>query len=467
MDRATRERRVSGRVFPILATMGLLAAMLGIVATPASAGTPRCGGLPATIVGTSGDDTIQGTTDDDVILGLDGADVISGLGGNDLICGSSGNDLIHGGPGSDGLYGGGGNDVLRCGGGHDGGLSGGPGDDALYGERDGRTDYEPGTGDDLVVGSGTGEDWVHYETATGPIHANLTTGIATGQGTDTLVAVSGLFMGQYDDILTGDDGTNQLAGGPGDDTLIGHGGDDTLSGEQDDDIIRGGKGFDVAENYDQAAAGGREIGPMNINLRTGIATGDGTDSLSGIEGATGSDKADTMIGNGKSNLFTWMFLGNDTVKAGGGSDYVESSAGANVLSGGAGRDLLFYLDGKDFDHQHHAVTVDLGTGTSSSGDTLSGFEDVFGSPNDDILIGGSGRSRLFGWLGDDVLKGRAGNDRLDGMDGSDRAYGGKGDDRCHAEVRRNCEPARKMRLRSPLTHFLRGLLVSRAALKGG
>ena len=326
-------------------------------------------------------------------------------------------------------------------------LTVGPGDDRLYGESRGQTDYFPGTGDDLVVGRDTGEDWVHFETATAPIHANLTTGIATGQGTDTLVAVSGLFSGTYDDILIGDDGTNQLAGRAGTDTLIGHAGDDTLSGQQGDDIYKGGSGFDTAEYYDQAAADGLDIGPMSVNLRTGIATGDGTDSLSSIEGATGSDKADTMIGDAKSNYFFWLFLGNDTVKARGGSDYVESSAGANVLSGGAGRDLLFYFDGKDFHHQHHAVTVDLGTNTSSSGDTLSGFEGVFGSPYDDTLIGGSGRSRLFGWLGDDTLKGRAGNDLLDGMDGSDRAYGGKGDDRCHAEVRRNCEPAREMRLR--------------------
>ena len=36
--------------------------------------------------------------------------------------------------------------------------------------------------------------------ATRPIHANLVTGIATGQGTDTLVNVDAVIGGPYDDI---------------------------------------------------------------------------------------------------------------------------------------------------------------------------------------------------------------------------------------------------------------------------
>jgi Ca2+-binding RTX toxin-like protein len=405
----------------------------------AATATPSCEGRPATILGTQGADSLDGTAGNDVIVGLGGDDVIHGLGGSDAICGGPGDDIASGGPGGDGLDGGFGNDVLRCGPGHDGGANGGPGNDSLYGEKGGRTDLYPGPGDDLVVGSSVGPDWVQFGDATGPIHANLTTGIATGQGTDRLVDVSSLFSGPYDDTLIGDGGDNDLVGRAGHDILIGRGGNDRLSGQQDDDIYRGGAGFDIAEYYDQANADGLVIGPMYVNLRTGIATGDGTDTLSGIEGATGSDKADTMIGNGKDNAFFWLFDGNDTVHAGGGNDFVEPGAGANALSGGRGRDLVFYLGGRDFHHQHAGVTVNLGAGTSSTGDTLTGFENVFGSIHNDTLIGDEGPNRLSGYYGDDVLKGRAGDDTLVGQGGADEANGGIGTDSCWAETQTNCE----------------------------
>ena len=419
-------------------------ATVSLAPTAAFAATPVCDGQTATIMGTTGNDTLLGTAADDVIAGLGGADVIRGLRGEDHICGGSGNDVIHGGPGSDGLIGGNGDDTLRCGPGFDdGGLSGGDGDDKLYAKSLCSNALHPGPGDDLIVGGTNQWDAVFYEDATGPINANLTTGIATGQGTDTLVKIDCLFGGPYGDTLIGSNVNDWLVGGAGDDTLIGHGGNDIFSGEQDDDIYQGGHGFDRAEYWDDAAAAGRVIGPMNINLRTGIATGDGTDTLGSIEAATGSNKSDTLVGNAKTNLLTWTFGGNDTVMGGGGDDFIESSPGTNTLKGGAGSDMVFYLDGRDLEHQHGAVTVNLEKGRSSSGDTLSGFEAVFGSPKDDIIIGDNGANNLFGWLGDDLLKGGVGADRLHGMDGSDLANGGQGTDRCHAEVRRNCEPVRR------------------------
>ena len=178
---------------------------------------------------------------------------------------------------------------------------------------------------------------------------------------------------------------------------------------------------------------------MNVNLRTGIATGDGTDTLSSIEGATGSEKADTMIGNDKANAFFWLFGGKDTVRGGGGNDYVAPGAGANILSGGPGRDLVSFLGGTGFGHDHSAVTLDLGAGTSSAGDTLSGFEDVFGSVGNDTLIGDNGPNGLYGDRGNDVLDGRGGDDRLVGQGGVDEANGGAGTDRCRAETTKNCE----------------------------
>ena len=71
---------------------------------------PTCAGVPATLVGTSFNDTITGTPGVDVIVAGDGDDDISGLDGNDRICGGAGTDTINsdgdddfvlGGPGAD------------------------------------------------------------------------------------------------------------------------------------------------------------------------------------------------------------------------------------------------------------------------------------------------------------------------------------------------------------------------------
>jgi Ca2+-binding RTX toxin-like protein len=403
-----------------------------------SAAMPVCAEQAATILGTPGNDTIDGTDGDDVIVGLAGDDLIRGRGGSDIICGGAGNDVVRGSSAGGDIYGNGGNDTLYSRG--MAGLTGGRGDDTLSAATDGSEDLVPGPGDDLVIGSATQGDEVQYGfDATRPIHANLITGIATGQGTDTLVDVDAVIGGLYDDILIGNDGNNGLIGREGNDTLIGNGGDDSFSGQQGDDTYEGGPGIDVAAYYDQNFAVGLPWGPLFVNLRTGIDTGDGTDTLTSIEGATGSGEADTMIGDGRDNTFYQLYGGNDVVRAGGGNDIVAPGAGANVLSGGTGSDLVYYRGGQDPDHLHSAVTVDLGAGTSSAGDLLTDFEDVFGSIESDTLIGDGGPNKLYGYGGDDVLKGRAGDDRLVGRRGADAAHGGGGRDRCRAETQLSCE----------------------------
>jgi Ca2+-binding RTX toxin-like protein len=420
---------------PALIALGL--AVLAAVPATAVASTPECAGQSATIVGTQGNDTIDGTAGDDVIVGLGGDDLIRGHGGSDVICGGPGDDVVRGSRAGGDIYGNGGNDTLYSRGGA--GLTGGTGNDTLSAKTDESFDLVPGPGNDLVIGSATQGGEVHYGDAKGPIYANLATGIVTGQGTDTLVNVGSVVGGSYDDTLIGNNENNAFVGREGDDTLIGRGGDDFFSGEQGDDIYKGGPGFDIAEYWDQNHADGVIYGPMTVNLRTGIATGDGTDTLSSIEGASGSDDPDTMNGDRKDNLFFRLFGGNDTVRAGAGNDFVAPGVGANNVEGGPGRDLLFMLNGRDFEHLHPAITVDLGAGTSSAGDTLSGFENVFGTIHDDTLIGDGGKNKLIGYIGNDILRGRGGNDRLSGEAGADRANGGPGTDWCGAETERNCE----------------------------
>jgi hypothetical protein len=80
-----------------LSALALAVGSAAWVPLPALADDPLvCDGLPATIVGTSGDDNLTGTAGDDVIVGLAGNDVIQGLAGNDRICGGDGDDEIYG-----------------------------------------------------------------------------------------------------------------------------------------------------------------------------------------------------------------------------------------------------------------------------------------------------------------------------------------------------------------------------------
>ena len=106
-------------------------------------GGARCGGRPATKVGTGGRNTINGTPRRDVIAALGGNDRVRGRGGNDLICLGAGKDNANGGGGKDDIRGQGGNDVLSGAGGNDK-VNGGGGRDRLSG----------GGGKDKLTGAG-------------------------------------------------------------------------------------------------------------------------------------------------------------------------------------------------------------------------------------------------------------------------------------------------------------------------
>jgi glucose/arabinose dehydrogenase len=111
---------------------------------------PTCRGIPATMVGTPGDDVRTGTPGRDVMLGLEGNDKLLGLGGNDVICGAKGNDTLRGGPGNDKLVGQKGNDNLLGNQGKDK-LSGKKGNDRLKGAG-GSDKLNGGGGNDICIG---------------------------------------------------------------------------------------------------------------------------------------------------------------------------------------------------------------------------------------------------------------------------------------------------------------------------
>ncbi|PLX38238.1 MAG: hypothetical protein C0606_08460 [Hyphomicrobiales bacterium] len=335
--------------------------------------------------GTSGADTLNGTS---------GADTISGLSGNDTIKGYAGADSLEGNQGDDIIAGGDGNDTIRGGDDNDS-IAGGNGNDTIFG----------GDGNDTVAGN-VGDDE-----------------ISGGAGQDTLRGWDG------NDWVDGDGGADQVYGDAGDDTLIGGAGNDTLYG---------GNGIDWA--YYTDASGG-----VTVNLEDGTATGQGSDSLFGIENVkggagddeiTGTSAANHLLGNdgddslngGGGNDSIRGGTGNDLVVGGGGNDSIYGDADNDTLIGGAGDDFIYGGNGTDWAYYTDAsggVLVDLeeGTAAGQGSDSLFGIENVKGGAGDDEIIGSSDANRLVGDNGDDKLSGGDGNDTLSGGAGNDTLYG--------------------------------------------
>jgi Ca2+-binding RTX toxin-like protein len=109
------------------------------------------------IAGTNGDDTITGTEGDDRIFAAGGNDSVTALGGNDEVHGGTGDDSLDGGPGGfDDLLGEEGNDQLTLATSDGGGnASGGDGDDVLFGSDTSFSNF------DNVLDGDAGHDDLH------------------------------------------------------------------------------------------------------------------------------------------------------------------------------------------------------------------------------------------------------------------------------------------------------------------
>jgi Ca2+-binding RTX toxin-like protein len=198
----------------------------------------------------------------------------------------------------------------------------------------------------------------------------------------------------------------------GDDTMYGDDGNDTFHHSAGNDIMIGGRGSDTVD-YSRADKS------MYIDLSAGYGSGmtnDETDTYSSIENVIGSNFFDVIGGDGNANHIRGM----------GGDDWIGGGGGADVLEGGEGNDLLFYIDSTA------RVVVDLlnntASGGSASGDTISGFEGVWGSNYNDILSGTHGDNGIIGAAGNDTINGRGGDDDITGGEGNDIMTGGTGAD---------------------------------------
>jgi Ca2+-binding RTX toxin-like protein len=155
--------------------------------------------------------------------------------------------------------------------------------------------------------------------------------------------------------------------------------------------------------------------------------------LGNIEFENGNDRYDGSAGEMQGVVFG--FGGKDVLVGGAKSDWMDGGAGNDILTGGRGADTLVGGAGIDtvrYAGSSAAVYVRLLNQTvfagDAAGDTISGFENAFGSSHSDDLIGSAGVNVLDGDAGNDTLTGLAGNDVLIGGGGNDTVRGDVGGD---------------------------------------
>jgi Ca2+-binding RTX toxin-like protein len=168
----------------------------------------------ASVTSTAGNGNLTGNALNNGLTGNDGRNVLNGGTGNDSLDGGAGSDSLLGGTGNDAFEGGAGNDTMR---------------------------------------GGEGVDVADFVAAGLDISIDLTTGRATGDGTDLIFDIENILTGEGDDKLTGSAGANDLDGGAGTDSLNGGAGNDTLAGcffganggGNEIDTLVGGSGADL------------------------------------------------------------------------------------------------------------------------------------------------------------------------------------------------------------------------------
>lgn len=243
--------------------------------------------------------------------------------------------------------------------------------------------------------------------------------------------------------IVGSSGDDRIRGTAGDDVIVGLGGADEIRGLAGDDLICSGRGGSHGLNAFEEIRGG----PGHDKIRGG----------SGSERIWGGDGDDVLYGGGGRNE---LYGGNGHDKLSGGprDDYFKDHAGNDVMRGFGGDDIFLMLGGNDRvyggdegptgdnivyyfygERETLGVRVDLLAGVSvgPGRDRIAGVENVFGTEQDDVLLGDSRSNLLEGAGGNDRLNGRKGDDCLDPGRGQNEVIGGAGFDFYTANFR-NC-----------------------------
>lgn len=421
---------------------------------------------------------VIGSNSGDIILGGDRADHLYGQNGNDTLIGGAGDDTLAGGAGVDSYDGGDGFDLI------------------VFSPRNANED-QPTTGavasllTGLIANDGYGNAEAivggaanSIEMLIGTSFADDLTGRANtspnpfggvgpgylrgGQGNDSLRAAVADSRNVAADYLRDADanadgfgvtvnlvsqtatdgwgGTDSLfnigaaRGSAFADSLVGNGDNNWFRGREGADTILGGNGIDFISYSDS------NLGVL-VNLLAGTAQ-DGwgsTDSISGIEQASGSEVAgDTLLGDTVANAFSGYggddslsgWVGNDTLLAHDGADTLDGGKGSDSMVGGVGNDryivdaagdTVVESPGGGIDTVQSSVSWTLGDEVEAL--VLTGrARNGTGNTLDNSITGSAGRNSLDGDAGADTLDGGDGSDTLDGGSGADSMAGGLGND---------------------------------------
>ena len=171
---------------------------------------------------------------------------------------------------------------------------------------------------------------------------------------------------------------------------------------------------------------------VNANLLTGVATGAGSDTISGVEDLVGSPFNDSLVGDGEFNRLDGL-AGNDSLDGVGGNDTLLGGVGNDTLRGRTGRRFAVGSGwGRHGDVlvSATAVTASLTTNvaTGEGADTFITVENLIGSPLNDTFVGNGEVNRLDGLAGNDTIAAGFGNDTLLGGANTDSCNGGAGTD---------------------------------------
>ena len=172
---------------------------------------------------------------------------------------------------------------------------------------------------------------------------------------------------------------------------------------------------------------------VDLALTAAQDTGDGLDTLVGIENLQTGSGNDGLTGNLRDNVLSGgagddILIGadgNDQLFGGDGDDLLQGDLGDDLFDGGLGIDTAI-LDSLG------TITVDLSLTTAQNTgigvDTFTGIENVVSGAGADSLTGDFLNNMLSSGLGNDSLLGADGNDSLLGGVGDDSLEGGSGDD---------------------------------------
>ncbi len=341
-------------------------------------------------------------------------------------------------------------------------LTGGAGADVLNGGA-GYDTFVAGSGTAIFNGGG-GVNTVSYANSTSAVNINLATGTAFGgyaKG-DVFNSVQNLIGSNFNDVLEGDAGVNNIYTGTGNSTIIATTGNDHYWGASG-----GFTTVDYSQTGFTSVNANLQYSGVSFTLADGTSGGQSISGVSAVIGTSGNDllyasnAGSTLDGNGGNDVLfggsgsdTFVFnkgyagtvtvvdnnAASNTIRIGGGLTFNDLWAGANSTQfflgdrGAAGNQITVNSALESYTDTTGNVikTLDMG---GSGQVNISGINYVAsGTVGADTIMGQSWTSNLiFGYDGIDKINTAGGSSSsigsiIDGGAGNDTIITSRGDD---------------------------------------